>query len=318
MKLLTFTTDKGHRIGALSGEEILDLNGSFNSNLGGSFASCEDPFALDMLSFLDLEAVGFEEANKALKEAEKLVEEGGAQTLREKDLLINLEDAKIDAPIPRPRKNIVCLGLNYADHVAEGGRSRQQERPLPEHPIYFTKPPTAVTGPYDGVFYPRVTKRLDYEVELAIVIGKPGKYIPEEEVYEHIAGYTVFNDVSARDLQGRHGQWFKGKSCDTFAPMGPYLVTPDEVGDPMNLDLWLKVNGEIRQSSNTANMIFDVKKIVSNLSDGITLEGGDIIATGTPSGVGYAHPSGLLKVGDVIETYVEKIGTMTNEVIPEE
>jgi 2-keto-4-pentenoate hydratase/2-oxohepta-3-ene-1,7-dioic acid hydratase in catechol pathway len=318
MKLLTFATEKVHSIGVLLGKEILDLNEAFNSNLGGSFGDCEGPFTLDMLSFLDLEAAGLKEAKKALKEAGKLIEEGEAEPMREKGLLYNLQDVKLDAPIPRPRKNVVCLGLNYADHVAEGGRSRQQERPLPEHPIYFTKPPTAVTGPYDGVIYPRATERLDYEVELAIVIGKSGKYITAEEVYGHIAGYTVFNDVSARDLQGRHGQWFKGKSLDTFAPMGPYLVTPDEVGDPMDLDLWLKVNGETRQSSNTANMIFDIKKIVSDLSEGITLEVGDVIATGTPSGVGYAHPSGLLKVGDIMETHVEKIGTMRNEVIQEQ
>ncbi len=318
MKLMTFKIGRVHGIGALLGAEILDLNEAFNRNLGGSFSGSEGPFALDMLSFLDLEARSLEEAEKALGEAERLIREGEIKSLREAGVLHSLGEAELDAPIPRPRKNIFCLGLNYADHIAEGGRSRQQERPLPEHPIYFTKPPTAVTGPYDGVIYPRATERLDYEVELAIVIGKSGKYIPAEDVYGHIAGYTVFNDISARDLQGRHGQWFKGKSLDTFAPMGPYLVTPDDVGDPMDLDLWLKVNGETRQSSSTTNMIFDIEKIVSDLSEGITLEVGDVIATGTPSGVGYAHPLGLLKVGDVIETHVEKIGTMRNEVIREQ
>ncbi len=221
------------------------------------------------------------------------------------------------APIPRPRKNIVCLGLNYADHVAEGNKSRSLTRPLPEHPIFFTKPPTAANGPFDDIVYPKATERLDYEVELALIIGKEGKYIPEEAVYDHIVGYTVFNDVSARDLQRRHSQWFKGKSCDTFAPMGPYLVTHDEIGDPMNLGVRLDVNGETRQESNTSNMIFDIKKIVSNLSTGITLEAGDIIATGTPSGVGSSHPLGLLKVGDVVETWVEKIGSMRNQVVSE-
>jgi 2-keto-4-pentenoate hydratase/2-oxohepta-3-ene-1,7-dioic acid hydratase in catechol pathway len=174
-----------------------------------------------------------------------------------------------------------------------------------------------VTGPFDDIVYPRVTEKLDYEVELAIVIGKEGKYIPEDEVYDHIAGYSVFNDVSARDLQMSHLQWFKGKSLDTFAPMGPYLVTPDEVADPQHLDICCKVHGETRQSSNTSKMIFDIKKIVSTLSAGMTLEVGDIIATGTPSGVGSAHPSGLLKVGDIVECTVEGLGSLVNRVISE-
>jgi 2-keto-4-pentenoate hydratase/2-oxohepta-3-ene-1,7-dioic acid hydratase in catechol pathway len=318
MKLLTFKTRKVRSIGALMGEEVLDLNAAFSDNLGGSFSDHEGPFSFCMLSFLDIGPRGLEEARRAVKAAKALLREGDAEALRRKGALLSLDEVKIYAPIPTPRKNIVCLGLNYADHVAEGGGARQQERPLPQHPIYFTKPPTAVTGPYDGIVYPRTTERLDYEVELALVIGKAGKYIPEEKAYEHVAGYTVFNDVSARDLQTQHGQWFKGKSCDTFAPMGPYLVTSDEVGDPMDLDLWLKVNGETRQSSNTRNMIFSIQKIVSNFSEGITLEVGDVIATGTPSGVGYAHPSGLLKVGDIVETWIEKIGAMRNEVVPEE
>ena len=316
MKLLTFRARDAQSIGALMGEYVVDLNAAFNKHIGGAFGGVQDVFCFDMLSFLDTGALGMTEAKKVLREASKL-KGGDMRALCEEGVLNRLDEIKVDAPIPRPRKNAVCLGLNYADHVAEGGRARQQERPLPQHPIYFTKPPTAVTGPYDDIVYPRATERLDYEVELAVVIGKEGKYIPEDESYGHIAGYTAFNDVSARDLQSRHGQWYKGKSCDTFAPMGPYLVTSDEVGDPMDLDLWLKVNGETRQSSNTRNMIFDVRRIVSNLSEGMTLEVGDIIATGTPSGVGYAHPSGLLKVGDVVETWIEKIGTMRNRVVSE-
>jgi 2-keto-4-pentenoate hydratase/2-oxohepta-3-ene-1,7-dioic acid hydratase in catechol pathway len=316
MKLLTFRAGDARSIGALMGEYVIDLNAAFNAQIGGAFGGANEDFCFDMLSFLETGARGVNEARKVLKEAGKLKGED-MRALCEEGVLIRLDDVRVEAPIPRPRKNAVCLGLNYSDHVAEGGRARQQERPLPQHPIYFTKPPTAVTGPYDGIVYPRATERLDYEVELAVVIGKEGKYIPEDEAYRHIAGYTAFNDVSARDLQSRHGQWYKGKSCDTFAPMGPYLVTGDEVGDPMDLDLWLKVNRETRQSSNTRNMIFDIRKIVSNLSEGMTLEVGDIIATGTPSGVGYAHPSGLLKVGDVVETWIEKIGTMRNRVVSE-
>jgi 2-keto-4-pentenoate hydratase/2-oxohepta-3-ene-1,7-dioic acid hydratase in catechol pathway len=160
-------------------------------------------------------------------------------------------------------------------------------------------------------------ERLDYEVELAFVIGKEGKYIPKDKALDHIAGYMVFQDISARTLQRQHNQWYRGKSQDTFAPMGPYLVTPDEVGDPQKLDLWCKVNGEMRQKANTSDMIFDIKTIISTLSDGITLEVGDVFATGTPSGVGASHPLGLLKVGDVIESGVEKLGIMRNEVVSE-
>ncbi|MCJ7732818.1 fumarylacetoacetate hydrolase family protein, partial [Candidatus Bathyarchaeota archaeon] len=203
--------------------------------------------------------------------------------------------------------------LNYAEHVKEGG----SERDLPPHPVFFTKPTTTITGPYDPVVYNKAVEKLDYEVELAFVIGKTGKYISKADAYKHIAGYMVFQDISARTLQRQHLQWYRGKSQDTFAPMGPYLVTPDEVGDPMNLNIWCKVNGAMRQNSNTSDLIFDIPTIISTLSDGITLEVGDVFATGTPSGVGAAHPLGLLKVGDVIESGVEKLGELKNKVISE-
>lgn len=313
MKLLTFDGGAGPSLGVLIEDKVLDLNAAFKTGLGGDHGEISGT-KLGMLSFLDLGEEGLRQAQKALTEARRLLDEGGKVG---NGALYNLDDVKVLAPIPRPRKNIVCLGLNYADHVKEGRREGRPERPLPQHPIYFTKPPTAVTGPYDDIVYPRATERLDYEVELAFFIGKEGKYIPEDEVYDHIAGYTIFNDVSARDLQRLHGQWYKGKSCDTFAPMGPYLVTSDEVGDPQDLDVALIVNGETRQSSNTVNMIFDIKKIVSVLSTGITLEVGDVIATGTPSGVGSSHPSGFLNVGDVVETKIEKLGSLVNKVVKE-
>ncbi len=300
----------------LVGDAVLDLNSAFDKHLGGAFSDSEGPFCLDMLSFLELGEEGLSEARKAQDEASRLLEEG--ENLFRMGVLLKLGNVNLAAPIPRPRKNVVCLGLNYADHVAEGSRSRgEPTRPLPEHPIFFTKPPTAVSGPYDDIIYPRASEKLDYEVELAFIVGKKGKYISEKKVYDHIAGYTVFNDISARDLQRRHGQWYKGKSCDTFAPMGPYLVTSDEIDDPMDLDIWLKVNGENRQNSNTGNMIFSIRKILSVLSDGITMEVGDIIATGTPSGVGHSHPSGLLKVGDIVEACVDRIGAIKNKVVAE-
>ena len=317
MKLLSFRTEGTSKIGVLVEDRILDLNAAFDTNLGGSFNAMEKPCVLDMRAFLDMGEEGLGEAKKAVDRASEMIGGGSEGDLYDASMLYDVDNIEFMAPIPRPRKNIVCLGLNYADHVAEGNKSRSLTRSLPEHPIFFTKPPTAVNGPFDDIVYPKATERLDYEVELALIIGKEGKYIPEEAVYDHIVGYTVFNDVSARDLQRRHSQWYKGKSCDTFAPMGPYLVTHDEIGDPMNLGVRLDVNGETRQESNTSNMIFDIKKIVSTLSTGITLEVGDIIATGTPSGVGSSHPLGLLKVGDVVETWVEKIGSMRNQVVSE-
>jgi len=294
MKLITFRTKKGYGLGAILEDHVLDLNEALGSELS-------------MLGLLDMGEKGMEKAGDAVKEAEENLVSG-----KSKDLT-KLSEVSLAAPIPRTRKNIVCMGLNYAEHVKEGG----SDRPLPPHPVFFTKPPTSITGPYDPVVYNRAVERLDYEVELAFVIGKEGKYISKDEALDHVAGYTVFQDISARTLQRQHNQWYRGKSQDTFAPMGPYLVTPDEVGDPQKLDLWCKVNGETRQKANTSDMIFDVKTIISTLSDGITLEVGDVFATGTPSGVGAAHPLGLLKVGDVIESGIERLGVMRNEVVSE-
>jgi len=294
MKLLTYRKGDGYGLGALVGQRVLDLNKALNTRM-------------DMLKLLDQGEEAMVRVAEAVKSAEDRSRAG------KNDGLLPLKDLKLAAPIPRTRKNIVCLGLNYAEHVKEGGRDRD----LPPHPIFFTKPPTAITGPYDPVVYGRAVDRLDYEVELAFVIGTEGKYISKDEALDHVAGYMVFQDISERTLQRQHQQWFRGKSLDTFAPMGPYLVTRDEVRDPQGLDIWCKVNGATRQQSNTRNMIFDVRTIISTLSDGITLEPGDVFATGTPSGVGASHPLGLLKVGDVVESGVEKLGSMRNEVVAE-
>ena len=294
MKLLTFRKGNGYGLGAVIGQHALDLNKALNNRL-------------DMLKLLGQGERAMGKVADAVKAAEEKARAG------KNDGLHRLSDLKLAAPIPRTRKNIVCLGLNYAEHVKEGGRDRD----LPPHPIFFTKPPTSITGPNDPVVYSRAVDRLDYEVELAFVIGTAGKYIARDEAYDHVAGYMVFQDISERTLQRQHQQWYRGKSLDTFAPMGPYLVTPEEVGDPQNLDIWCKVNGTVRQQASTRNMIFDVRTIISTLSDGITLEVGDVFATGTPSGVGAAHPLGLLKIGDVIESGVEKLGTLRNEVVAE-
>ncbi|HID08287.1 MAG TPA: FAA hydrolase family protein [Armatimonadetes bacterium] len=226
--------------------------------------------------------------------------------------IIELNGVRIGAPVPTPGK-IIALGLNYRDHAEE------LKMGIPEEPLLFSKASTAVCGPYDAIIYPRVTTQLDYEVELAIVIGKRCKNVSVEQAENYIAGYTVFNDVTARDLQFKDQQWFRGKSCDTFAPMGPHLVTPDEVGDVHQLTIQSWVNGELRQKSTTANLIFSVPEIVSFVSHHMTLLPGDVIATGTPSGVGMSYdPPRFLNVGDVVEMEVEKIGRMRNTVIAEE
>jgi 2-keto-4-pentenoate hydratase/2-oxohepta-3-ene-1,7-dioic acid hydratase in catechol pathway len=291
MKLVTHCKDEGYGLGAVAGEYVVDIK--------------EATGACCMLSLLDMGEKGMEKARAEVKKAEEAIKAGKTEGL------LKLEGLKLAAPIPRSRKNIVCLGLNYAEHVKEGG----SDRDLPPHPVFFTKPTTTITGPFAPVLYHKATSRLDYEVELAFVIGKKGKDIPKEKALDYIAGYMVFQDISARALQSQHLQWYRGKSQDTFAPMGPYLVTPDEVGDPGNLKIWCKVNGAMRQDANTEDLIFDIPTIISTLSDGITLDVGDIFATGTPSGVGAAHKLGLLKVGDVIESGVEKVGVIRNKVI---
>ena len=221
------------------------------------------------------------------------------------------------APIPRPTKNVFCIGRNYKEHVAEGYRAAGKEIKLPDFPQFFTKPPTAVIGP-DAPFYhnPEVTQRLDYEVELALIIGTAGRDIPAERAWDHVFGFTILNDITARDLQRRHDQWFKGKGLDRSCPMGPFVVTRDEIADPGQLELSLSVNGEPRQRAKVAQMIFPIPEIIASLSAGLTLEAGDIIATGTPSGVGFAmKPPGLLKGGDIMTCEISRIGRLTNPVV---
>lgn len=220
------------------------------------------------------------------------------------------------APIPRPAKNVFCMGINYASHMEEGARARGREAKIPEFPVFFTKAPTTVNGPYDPIPWHRsVTNELDHEVELGAIIGVGGTYIPREKALDHVFGYTAINDISAREVQKNHFQWFKGKSLDGSCPMGPWVVTADEFGDPQNKQLTLRVDGDMRQNSNTKYMIFPVSAIIEWLSKGITIEPGDIIATGTPEGVGLGRqPPLYLKDGELVETFVEGIGTMRNRI----
>jgi 2-keto-4-pentenoate hydratase/2-oxohepta-3-ene-1,7-dioic acid hydratase in catechol pathway len=224
---------------------------------------------------------------------------------------------KLTAPIPRPAKNVFCIGRNYKEHVAEGYRARGQDIKLPEAPQIFTKPPTAVIGPDDEFrIDPKVSSVIDYEVELGVIIGPGGTNIPASRAMDHVFGYTIINDVTARDLQRKHDQWFKGKGLDRSCPMGPYILTKDEVPNVGELELSLTVNGEQRQKSTVNMMIFDIPTIIQNLSSGMTLEAGDVIATGTPSGVGFAmNPPGLLKGGDVTVCRITKLGELTTKFV---
>jgi 2-keto-4-pentenoate hydratase/2-oxohepta-3-ene-1,7-dioic acid hydratase in catechol pathway len=218
-------------------------------------------------------------------------------------------DERIACPVHRPSK-IICLGKNYAEHAKEGGFEK------PEQPLIFCKTPNTLNGPFDPIVLPKSSGEVDWEVELAVVIGKEGKRINKEEAINYIAGYTVFNDVSGREAQFSDSQWFRGKSFDTFAPMGPFIVTPDEIDDVHNLRLTAIVDGKIMQDGNTRDLIFDIPTIIENISEDITLIPGDIIATGTPAGVGiFRDPPVVLKSGNIVECRIEEIGAIINEVV---
>ncbi|MEQ8419387.1 2-keto-4-pentenoate hydratase/2-oxohepta-3-ene-1,7-dioic acid hydratase in catechol pathway [Arenibacter algicola] len=214
------------------------------------------------------------------------------------------KSVRLGAPLVRPSK-IVCVGLNYAKHAAESGMA------VPKEPVLFFKATSAIVGPNDDVVIPKGSQKTDWEVELAVVIGKKASYVSEADALDHVAGYVLHNDYSERAFQiEREGQWVKGKSCDTFAPVGPFIATKDEIKDPNNLHLWLKLNGETVQDSSTSDFIFNVQEVVSYISQFMTLLPGDIISTGTPFGVGLGfNPPKYLKAGDVVELGIEGLGT---------
>ncbi|CAO3448083.1 Fumarylacetoacetate hydrolase family protein [Azospirillum argentinense] len=232
---------------------------------------------------------------------------------------IPLADVRVDAPIPRPDRNIFCVGKNYHDHAHEFTRSgfdagsKVAADAIPEAPIFFTKPPETVIANGDPIRYPHgVSDSLDYEAELGVVIGKGGRGITKADAYDHVFGYVIINDMTARDWQSRHKQWFLGKSFDTFCPMGPWLATADEV-DAANLALRCWVNDELRQNANTRDLIFDIPTMIETLSAGITLYPGDIIATGTPAGVGIGfNPPKFLKPGDRVTIEIDGLGRLSN------
>jgi 2-keto-4-pentenoate hydratase/2-oxohepta-3-ene-1,7-dioic acid hydratase in catechol pathway len=229
---------------------------------------------------------------------------------------ISLNTILLKAPIPRPRKNVFCVGWNYLEHFIEGATTLQDGREIPKWPVFFSKAPTAVNGPYDVIpFDANVSTQLDWEVELAVVLGKSGKNISEVDAMSHIFGYTIANDVTWRDVQRRHGgQWDKGKSLDGTCPLGPCIVTADEI-DPNNVEIECRVSGVTKQQSNTKHLFFKIPRLIHDLSLGQTLEAGDIILTGTPEGVGFARtPPEWMQPGDLLETIIAGIGVMRNPI----
>lgn len=303
MKLVTYRINHtASSLGFIKGDMIIDAE-----KLGHIKSS---PLPNTMLEFIDLGTDGINKATNLIDTATK-------EQLQE--CSIPLANATLMAPIPKPRKNIFGIGLNYTEHVAESARTLDTSKDLPQQPVIFSKPPTTVTGPNTNIIHnQKITKQLDYEVELAVVLGKGGKNIPKAKAMDHVYGYTVINDISARDCR-RSGQWIVSKGQDTFAPMGPVLVTRDEIADPHNLNLSLTVNGVEKQNSNTKFMLFNISDLIHDLSTVFTLEEGDIIATGTPAGVGAGRdPQEFMWPGDVVEATVEGIGTLRNTIVDSE
>lgn len=299
MKLLTYKTqDTEPRLGFIHNNQVIDME---------DFGEISNfPLPTSMLELIDM---GFE----LVEELNDMIAETDAELFDE--IAYEMDEVTFLAPIPKPRKNIIGIGLNYTEHVAESARTLDTTGKLPQKPIIFSKPPTTVTATNTEIIKnTKLTEQLDWEVELAVVIGKKGKYVPKAEAMDYVFGYTVINDISARDCR-REGQWIVSKGQDTFAPMGPILVTKDEIENPHNLNLSLKVNGIEKQNSNTKFLLFNINDLIEDLSIVFTLEPGDIIATGTPSGVGAGrNPQEWLYDGDVVEATVEGIGTIVNTV----
>ncbi len=339
MKLVTFKVHTEERIGALLGGKVVDLNSAYTLMLKekGKLSPRRKADALlpqCMIGFLEGGDESMEAARKALAYAEKNPDAVG---LDEEKLVMGKCTAKLQAPVPRPGK-LYCVAVNFYDHATERIKdpvARQNEIDRLKNlkldvPDVFQKPPSLVIGPRDPLIKVKATEKMDYECELAVVIGKKGKYIPAEKAYEYIAGYTVFIDVSARD-QGfpqdvdfrifmADINWTKGKGVDNAGPMGPCIVTTDEIPDPYNPPLRLKtsVNGKERQNNTLEHMIIKIPRIIEYLSNGTTLMPGDVIATGTVAGVAHSWgPEGFLKVGDVVECEIEPMGTLKHEVIGE-
>ncbi|HFF1655918.1 TPA: fumarylacetoacetate hydrolase family protein [Providencia rettgeri] len=301
MRLITYRSDitAAARLGAIVDHQVVDL---------ACLAEEQGLYLPDnMLDFIDLGPQGIRVGTELLNTYQGKFPAGTAWPV---------QNVKILAPIPRPRKNIFGIGLNYVEHVAESSRTLDTSKELPKEPVIFSKPPTTVIGPGDAIEHnAQITQQLDWEVELAVIMGTRAKGVAAKDALNYVFGYSLMIDMSARDCR-RAGQWIYSKGQDTYAPFGPCIVTADEIPDPHTLDLSLKVNGVTKQSSNTRHMLFNVNALIEDISKGITLEPGDIIATGTPKGVGAGRsPQEWVWPGDVIEAYVQGIGELRHPVV---
>jgi 2-keto-4-pentenoate hydratase/2-oxohepta-3-ene-1,7-dioic acid hydratase in catechol pathway len=303
-------------VGVVEGDYIMDVEAAVHFFAKGRIADPKIKAAVEVVrkggppprDMIELLARG-KKYQQALGAIARSLPEALTSKKALREFCVPVKSARLRAPITRPGK-ITCIGLNYADHAREQGTEP------PSQPIYFLKSCNTICGPGDPIVLPPNSTQVDYEAEFAVVIGKAGKGVPEEKAHEHIGGYLILNDVSARDMQFSDKQWYRGKSCDTFAPTGPWIVTPDEIPDPHHLRISLTLNGQTLQDSNTSNLIFKVPYLISYLSQSLTWEVGDLISTGTPPGVGvFRKPPLFLKPGDTVSVTVESIGTLTNPVV---
>ncbi|RZI50139.1 FAA hydrolase family protein [Aeribacillus pallidus] len=307
MKLITFTEQGITRIGAIEDGKVIDLHAAFEKKLESEgklrFKQIAEAYVpADMNGFLQGGKESLDYAKEAVAFALK------HEKYKGKQLVFSKEDVKVEAPVPSPGK-MICVGHNYREHILEMGRE------IPPYPVVFAKFANTVIGPEDDIPHYPISDQLDYEAEFAFVIGKRARNVSQAEALDYVAGYTIVNDVTYRDLQRRTLQWLQGKTVDGSAPMGPWLVTTDELSDPSGLEVVLTVNGEERQRSNTKNLVFSVQYLVEFLSGLMTLEPGDVILTGTPGGVGVARdPQVFLKDGDVVRIEIDGIGALENKV----
>lgn len=301
MKLVSYreNIETEIRLGIVHNDLIVDME------LLGESVGLDLPST--MLEFIDMGLVAVKAVAKELEEIDDFMLAG---------VSIPYANAIITAPIPRPRKNIYGIGLNYTEHVAESARSLDTSKDLPQKCVIFAKPPTTVIGPNDSIkHFANITQQMDWEGELAVIMGKKAQQVDKNDALDYVFGYTIINDISARDCR-RSGQWIVSKGQDTYAPMGPCVITADELTDPHNLQIVTKVNGVEKQNGNTKFMLFNVNAIIEDISEGMTLEPGDIIATGTPAGVGAGRdPQEWMWPGDTVEISIEKIGSLRNYIV---
>lgn len=323
MKLVTFERRHEIRLGIVQGRKILDIRELFQ-NLPSSplqkriknskelrravrSVSKSNEIPQDMIALLQRGRSWLKNLDRVASQVNRMGEQNEVKL--PPGVILQLSSTRLRAPVLHPPK-IICVGRNYSEHARESGHEPTTT------PIYFQKANSAICGPAQPIRLPSISKQVDYEAELAVVIARRGYRIPIEEAHEYIAGYTLMNDVSARDMQEADGQWFRSKSCDTFAPLGPWIVTPDEISDAHRLRITLTLDGKLMQDSNTSNLIFKIPFLISYLSNSMTWEAGDILATGTPSGVGFHRtPPVFLKAGNTVSVSVEDVGTLTNAIV---